>query len=187
MLSDPDGNAPPFLYTNLNGIKAHNVFSGYARGRGLEANSPLSNLFKGLTNSGNRPDAFNPTTGAVYELKPISRSRDSAKVAKDRAQVEGYVSEINQAGSYAYAGDSTDLAPDVPGGTTIGQITDELGNENNVNIYPSDTDGLIYYALQPTGRNEVVEGVKDVAEGVARNGPFAPSRWIIQPPDPEAQ
>lgn len=137
------------------GIEVHKLFfewveKTHGKRETFIFDQPLKEYGFGI--SMNRPDVISTTSQKIWELKPITHVSNAQK---DIEQLKKYLNEMKEKGYRL--GEPTELVPYKPGGIPIGKIIGVMGREFEVKIYPGKEKGLIYYALEPTGRNVIRE------------------------------
>ncbi|HTO47861.1 MAG TPA: RHS repeat-associated core domain-containing protein [Burkholderiales bacterium] len=133
--ADP-GAPAPWLF----GIYVHNAFSAYAEGLGLGANRQHG------VGTG-RPDAFDPSGGFVWELKPRSY-QSGYKYAAAAAQVGGYCGATPSGAAYR-PGHANQILRGQP---NVNLTVNYLGTNYDVTIFadPKGAEtGLLFYDYSP--------------------------------------
>jgi RHS repeat-associated protein len=169
--ADP-GVAAPWLF----GIYVHNAFSAYAEGLGLSANRQHG------VGTG-RPDAFDPSGGFVWELKPRSHQTGS-KYAAARAQVRGYCGATASGAAYR-PGHANQILRGQP---NVNLTVHYFGTTYDVTIFPdpkgSET-GLLFYDYSRVSGGGGHSTVEDpFSSRSPSGGPLPPVTPIRIPPIP---
>lgn len=159
---------PGVMWPALFGTMVHNEFYRAARDRGMSAN--VTNLAPG------RPDAFNPATGDVFELKPASYE-SGWKYKKAKKQVEKYCGVDKQGRSYQ-PGHPRNFLGDEP---YIMLRVVNLAKTYDVRVW-GDRDpstGLLFYDYSEVPSAGNTNEVLDAAKGIVPNA--LPGSVIILP------
>lgn len=167
-LYDPSGLEyepadPGVMWPALFGTMVHNEFYSAARARGMSAN--MTNLARG------RPDAFNPATGDVFELKPASYER-GWKYNQAKEQVRRYCG-VDKQGRRYQPGHPRNFLGDEP----YIMLRVVYGKTFDVRIW-GDQDpstGLLFYDYSevPSGGN--TSGVLETTKGIVPGGVPGPA------------
>jgi hypothetical protein len=138
---------------------------------------------------------INTATREIWELKPITHSRNAVQTAADKGQVAGYIATIATTGQLYRPGNPSDLVNYQEGGVLAGTFFSPglTGKEYEVRLYPGEVgSGLFYYALKETGRtrmdeigDKVSKTLKDIARELAKQQCCLPGPRGPRDPVPE--
>ena len=142
---DPDPNTSGVFRPWLFGTFVHSIFTGHVTSMGYNANTTYGHTFDDF-----RPDAYDPSTGDVWELKPKTCETSGAPRSAAEAQLSNYVGTANgntpPGGMLWQKGNSNALFPNGP----VTYTTQYFGNNYKITFYPDPVSdsGLVFYSYE---------------------------------------